>query len=168
MPLVSSMFSQPAAFDGLPLGTVFQFEGLRPYQVCIKVEAPSRSAEPWILLLGGGTSGPYPSPWYGAMEDVRDLAVFPLQVGVTIGPTGPPVSRSAMTVVLPGDLCVRRFGGFGILIEGRLCIEPVNGERFHADVSPDLAYASWAMKYVEAGVEKVLFQYPIPEGIVAR
>lgn len=164
MALVSTQFGPPATFADLALGTAFRFDGLPAHQICFKVEGPTAD-QAWILLLGGGTGGVYPSPWYGAMADVRYGAVQAIDAAYRVTPTGPVHERRAGKPVFPGYLVERGGGRYGVIIEGRLCIDLATGKRFNSAPVPASVYDQWALRQVGPDQEQTLFQFPTPEGV---
>ncbi len=164
MALVPLGFVQPATFADLAPGAVFRFAALSPYQIAIKVEA-ARRGDAWILVLGGGSVGPYPSPWYGMMQDVIGQPLLRAPPGLRVEPTGPRRDQAAGERVLPGSLIVRKPGRFGVFIEDGLAIDLLTGRRFATDARQAQAYDQWAMRSGEGAQAYRLFQYPIPEGV---
>jgi hypothetical protein len=163
MAFVSAHPYRPDAFADLPLGAVFRFDGLAAHQICIKAQGAAKD-EAWTLLLGGGTGGRFPSPWFGPMSDVRDAAVSRFDAALTVAPTGPPVSLDTPLAVQPGDLIARGGGRYGVFIGDGACIDLDTGRRVKIEVRSDRAFASWALYYGGAP-QRRLFQYPVPEGV---
>ncbi len=163
MALASADFVHAAAFAGLALGAVFSFDGLAPYQIAIKVEG--QRSEDWLLILGGGTAGVYPSPWYGLMEDVRGATVYLAGAPLRVEPTGHHINQAEGQAVLPGYLLRRKRQRFGVFIGDALCIDLTTGRRFRGDVRHFEAYDQWALAYRNSANGERLFQYPAPENV---
>ncbi len=159
---IQTPFCHKSRLRDEPFGAMFRVAGLSAGQVLLKVFAPNAS-DAWLLLLGGGMTGRYPSPWYGAMEDIRDKDIFVCRLPLAIAATGPRVFYAGGRTIFPGFLIARPNGGRGAFIEGSTAIDVRTGRPFRVDLPTAVAYGRWVMDVGEATEQQTVLFYSSPE-----
>jgi len=161
VPLTAQGFDRAGTVSGLAYGSIFRTADLPINQVMIKVRGPAKLSS-WILVLGGGTKGVYPSPWYGSMDTIGDAPVFSVEARTAVAAIGGPIDQSAGAIVFPGCLVAEPGGRLGVFIEGGLCIDLENGHRFQADIRTAVSYNQWVIDVFAAHGQSTLMRYEGP------
>ncbi len=167
MALTSWGFGRAGTFSDLAYGSIFRTADLPINQVMIKVRGVARQSS-WILVLGGGIKGAYPSPWYGAMEDVATAPIWSVEARTAVAAVGSPINQGAGGIVFPGCLVVGPRGRLGVFIEGSLCLDPQSGHRFQVNSRTTLAYSQWVIDVFAEQAQTTLMRYTSPASAYAE